>query len=100
VDRPREHIGFLLPTVALLGGAVVRFGERVLGITGPESWVDWQFLVSPNHPTPAEAGLYPALVGSVMLMVIVALLAFPVGVGAAVYLEEYAPTAGRPGSSR
>jgi phosphate transport system permease protein len=92
LDRPRERIGLLLPAVVLAGGAVVVAAERFLDVTGPESWVDWQFLVSPHETAPAEAGLYPALVGSVMLMIIVALLAFPVGVGAAVYLEEYAPS--------
>ena len=39
---------------------------------------------------PTKAGMGQALVGSILMMVIVALVAFPLGVGAAVYLEEYA----------
>jgi phosphate transport system permease protein len=39
---------------------------------------------------PDKAGLRSALQGSVWLMVLTALLSFPVGVGAAIYLEEYA----------
>lgn len=54
-------------------------------------WVDWQFLTSPPHPVPEEAGIFPALVGSIALMLLIALVTFPLGVGAAVYLEEYAP---------
>jgi phosphate transport system permease protein len=40
---------------------------------------------------PDRAGIKPALIGTVWLMALVALIAFPVGVGAAVYLEEFAP---------
>jgi phosphate transport system permease protein len=48
------------------------------------------FLTSPNSTIPSHAGIGQALAGSVVLMVIVAAVAFPIGVGAAVYLEEYA----------
>ncbi|MFC7216340.1 phosphate ABC transporter permease PstA [Saliphagus sp. GCM10025334] len=53
-------------------------------------WLDWQFLTSPPHPNPFEAGILPALVGSIALMLLIALVTFPLGVGAAIYLEEYA----------
>ncbi|MFC6725336.1 phosphate ABC transporter permease PstA, partial [Halobium palmae] len=64
---------------------------NLAGFAGPSSWVDWQFLTAAHSSTPAEAGLYPAIAGSILLMVTVAALSFPLGVGAAVYLEEYAP---------
>lgn len=41
--------------------------------------------------TPERAGLYVALIGSLMMMLIVALTAIPIGVAAALYLEEFAP---------
>jgi len=44
-----------------------------------------------SRSSPATAGLLGALVGSVMMMVIVMFCAVPVGVMAAVYLEEFAP---------
>jgi phosphate transport system permease protein len=40
---------------------------------------------------PARAGIKAALVGSAYLMLLTALFTFPVGVGAAIYLEEFAP---------
>jgi phosphate transport system permease protein len=40
---------------------------------------------------PARAGIRAALLGTVYLMGLTAVFAFPVGVGAAVYLEEFAP---------
>ncbi len=39
----------------------------------------------------ATAGVWTGLVGSVGIAIIVAVIAFPLGLGAAVYLEEYAP---------
>ncbi|MGH9179559.1 MAG: phosphate ABC transporter permease PstA [Acidimicrobiales bacterium] len=40
---------------------------------------------------PARAGIKAALYGSLWLMGLTALLSFPIGVGAAIYLEEFAP---------
>jgi phosphate transport system permease protein len=91
VTRPDDRAGVLVP-VALVGGALVgAFVVGVAGFAGPNSWVDWQFLTSAHSSTAVDAGLYPAIGGSILLMVTVAVLAFPLGVGAAVYLEEYAP---------
>lgn len=53
-------------------------------------WLDWTFLTNPPHPIPEEAGFFPALVGSIFLLIVIALVTFPLGVGAAIYLEEYA----------
>ena len=48
------------------------------------------FLTSPLASQPDRAGVAQAIQGSLMLMGFVALLSFPLGIGAAVYLEEYA----------
>jgi phosphate transport system permease protein len=40
---------------------------------------------------PSEAGMLSGIVGSVIVITLTALFSFPLGVGAAVYLEEYAP---------
>jgi len=52
--------------------------------------LNWQFLTSMPSRHPGEAGILPAIVGSVSLVTLTALLAVPIGVGAALYLEEYA----------
>ncbi|XWN32212.1 MAG: phosphate ABC transporter permease PstA [Devosia sp.] len=44
-----------------------------------------------SRSSPATAGLLGAMVGSIMMMLIVMVVAVPVGVMAAVYLEEFAP---------
>lgn len=40
---------------------------------------------------PERAGVYQGIIGSFLMMVFVVLIAFPLGIGAAVYIEEYAP---------
>lgn len=90
-DRRDERPGILLPVVVLGGLVAAELLVGVLGIAGPDAWLDWQFLTSVPSPTPEEAGIYTALVGSVLLMLVVISLSFPIGVGAAIYLEEYAP---------
>ncbi|MFY4816513.1 phosphate ABC transporter permease PstA, partial [Haloarcula sp. AONF1] len=42
----------------------------------------------------SEAGLYPAIVGSVIIIAMVAVLSFALGVGTSVFLEEYTPGTG------
>jgi phosphate transport system permease protein len=53
--------------------------------------LNWKFLTSFPSRKPEEAGILSALVGSVWLVSLTALFSFPIGVGAAIYLEEYAP---------
>lgn len=50
-----------------------------------------EFLSRLDSRLPTRAGIKPALVGTLWLMGLVALFSFPVGVGGAVYLEEFAP---------
>lgn len=51
--------------------------------------LDWGFLTGFPSRKPDEAGIWPALVGSVYLVSLTAMIALPIGVGAAIYLEEY-----------
>jgi phosphate transport system permease protein len=74
----------LLILVTLLAdivtGAIPVFQDRGL-----------DFITSGISLDSQTAGVWTALLGSVGITVIVALVAFPLGIGAAVYLEEYAP---------
>ena len=51
--------------------------------------ISWDFITGYPSRRAARAGILPALVGSLLLISLTALLALPVGVGAAIYLEEY-----------
>jgi len=52
--------------------------------------LDWDFITSFPSSLPSRAGIQSPLVGSIYLMALVALITIPIGVGAALYLEEYA----------
>ena len=54
------------------------------------SWINPDFLTSPLSDTPSIAGIRPAILGTIWLMIITIIVALPLGVGAAIYLEEYA----------
>jgi phosphate transport system permease protein len=55
-----------------------------------KSWVNGRFLVTPQSPDPEYAGVRTAILGSLWTIAITLLFSFPLGVGAAIYLEEYA----------
>ncbi|HSB45955.1 MAG TPA: phosphate ABC transporter permease PstA [Nitrospira sp.] len=53
--------------------------------------LSWQFLSSFPSRFPDQAGILSAWVGTILVMFLTALTAIPLGIGAAIYLEEYAP---------
>ena len=69
----------LVVLIWLLGDVVVTGVGRL----------DWAFLTSPPSRIASRAGIYPALMGSLWLIGLTALFALPIGIAAAVYLEEY-----------
>ena len=51
--------------------------------------IDWSFLTSYPSRHADKAGLLPGLVGSLFLVLLTGLICVPLGVGAAIYLQEY-----------
>ena len=52
--------------------------------------INWKFLTSMPKNGMTEGGILPAIVGTFLVTVITALLAIPLGMGCAIYLNEYA----------
>ncbi len=81
-------------TESLLNGAEIRaevaekYPDAILEF---RSWLTPQFLVSPMSSRAEFAGVRTAILGSLWLVGIAILFALPVGTGAAIYLQEYAP---------
>ncbi|HEY7477847.1 MAG TPA: phosphate ABC transporter permease PstA [Actinomycetota bacterium] len=50
----------------------------------------WSFVTSNTSPLPNQAGVRQGLIGSLILILFVTLLALPLGIAAAIYLQEYA----------
>ena len=73
-------VGFIL-----LGTLIVDVIQKGIGYLDPILFTE------PNDPTnPQEAGARPAILGTIYLMVLLLVFVVPLGVGTAVYLEEYA----------
>ena len=53
------------------------------------SRINWDFLTSLPSRRPEKAGIYTAIMGTFYLMILTILFSIPVGIGAAIYLEEY-----------
>lgn len=83
--------------MAIAFGAATAFALVVLVIllytiiTDGWNWLDSGFITELPSRFPERAGIKVPLVGSLWVMSLTAVFTFPVGVGAAVYLEEFAP---------
>ncbi|HIE22286.1 MAG TPA: phosphate ABC transporter permease PstA [Acidimicrobiia bacterium] len=66
--------------VDVAAGALPVFAER-----------GWDFIASPLSLDPDSAGVRTAVLGSLGLTAVVVVVSFPIGIGAAIYLAEYAP---------
>jgi phosphate transport system permease protein len=83
--------GLLLLSLAVsLGVLLVLLADIVIRALPVLTERPIDFLTSPLSARPENAGIVQGLIGSLTLIFIVVLLAMPFGVGAAIYLEEYA----------
>lgn len=73
-------------------GAIATLGVLLVTVAGDGlSRLSWDFINSFPSRHPEQAGIKAALYGSLWLMGFTALFAVPLGIGAAIYLEEFAP---------
>ncbi|MBB6444930.1 phosphate ABC transporter permease PstA [Bacillus benzoevorans] len=90
---PRIYLNIIFKRIFLLA---TLFSLLVLGIllyrivTQGVHYFDWQFLNSLPSRKAEDAGVYTALNGTIWLMFVVAPISLFLGVGTAIYLEEYA----------
>jgi phosphate transport system permease protein len=82
---------FLGACVAAIGLLLIALLALLVDVlTKGVPWLDIGFLTGVPSRRAASAGILPALVGSLEIGLMTGLISFPVGVGAAIYLEEYA----------
>jgi phosphate transport system permease protein len=90
----RKRLGMLF---GLLSAVAIAIGLVTLGVLIADvihdGWraLSWDFLTSYPSRRPEQAGIRSALVGTFYILILVGLIAFPLGVAAAIYLEEFAP---------
>lgn len=87
--RERAFAGVLL--VSTVAGVVVLGVLLVDILRDGAGRLDGAFLTSYESRFAERTGILAGLTGTLSLMVVVAVFAFPIGVGAAIYLEEFAP---------
>jgi phosphate transport system permease protein len=88
----RKHLDLLFQIVSLmtLVIALAALGALIWDIVADGgSRLSWSFLVNIASRNASEAGVYHALMGSIWVIALTGLMALPVGVAAAIYLEEY-----------
>ncbi|MCJ7759209.1 MAG: phosphate ABC transporter permease PstA [Gillisia sp.] len=51
--------------------------------------INWSFLINLPSRSPEKAGIYTALMGSLWVLSLTTIIALPIGIAAAIYLEEY-----------
>ena len=79
-------LGATLLGLVVLGALLVDIFSDGLGR------LSWEFLTSFPSRRAEDAGILSALTGTIWVIVLTGALAVPVGVGAAIYLEEYGAT--------
>jgi phosphate transport system permease protein len=84
-DRLLAGFGLLVTLLALAALAVLIYDVLRDGA----GRLSWTFLTSEPSRRAGSAGIYTAIVGSVYVIGLTALIAVPLGVGAAIHLEEY-----------
>jgi phosphate transport system permease protein len=81
-------LGACIAAIGILLIALIALLVEV--VTQGVPWLDVEFLTGVPSRRAASAGILPALVGSLEIGLMTGLISFPIGVGAAIYLEEYA----------
>jgi phosphate transport system permease protein len=88
----RKHADLLFQIVSLaaLVVALAALGALVFDIfRDGASRLSWSFIVNIASRNAEQAGVYHALMGSIWVIALTGLMALPVGVAAAIFLEEY-----------
>jgi phosphate transport system permease protein len=84
------EVSLLVALLASLGFLLVLLATIFTAGWGVITGRGWEFVTSSLSLDPLRAGVRQAVTGSLLLALFVAVIAFPLGIGAAVYLEEYA----------
>ena len=85
IDKSFQAIGVICTFFGLVILAILIYNIIIEGAAR----IDWDFMKDLPSRRPQKAGIYTAVMGTIWILVLTTLIAFPVGVGAGIYLEEY-----------
>ncbi|MBS3992315.1 MAG: phosphate ABC transporter permease PstA [Bacteroidetes bacterium] len=86
IDLTFKVYGFLFTAISVLILFILLYAIIKAGY----SRINWDFLTGLPSRKPENAGIYTAIMGTFYIMVVTLIISIPVGVGAGIYLEEYA----------
>ncbi len=85
-----QRLGFiLLGVISLIVVLPILFVVGNIVVQGIGA-INWEFLTAMPRSGMKEGGIFPAIVGTLLLVLGTAVVAIPVGIGGAIYLAEYA----------
>ncbi len=84
-DNAFKYFGIACTSFGLLMLAIFLGNILIEGVAR----IDWDFITNFPSRNPEKAGILPALVGTLWIMGLTAIIAIPLGVSAGIYLEEY-----------
>jgi len=86
IDTSFKTVGLLFTLLGILILGILLYNIIRVGYTR----INWDFLTSLPSRKPERAGIFTAIIGTLDLMLLTIVFAIPVGIGAGLYLEEYA----------
>jgi phosphate transport system permease protein len=81
----RISVALVLALLVFMLGDIIRKGG---------STISWEFLTAAPRKGMTQGGIFPAIMGTFLVTLVTALLAVPLGMAAAIYLNEYAKQSG------
>jgi phosphate transport system permease protein len=88
--RRFADVAFQVTALIVLLVALASLGALIYDIVSDGAGrLSWDFITNFSSRRASQAGIWPALVGSIFIILVTAVLAIPIGVAAAIYLEEY-----------
>lgn len=88
-QRIKDRVFQVTAIIGLLFAIIILLILLVNVLKDGVTRLDWNFLTSFPSRRAANAGIMPGLVGTLLLVLLTALISIPIGIGAAIYLEEY-----------
>lgn len=89
----KKWLGYLFTGVTAFAAFFIALSFLVIlfdAIKGGASKLSWEFLTEPPRNGMTEGGIFPAIYGTVLLVLIMTIAGIPLGTVTAIYLSEYA----------
>ena len=89
-DKVRGTLFYILLLISVAVGFILLFTLLADVLQKGVGYLDPTFFTQPSSSNPQNAGARPAILGTIYLMILLLVMVVPIGVGTAIYLEEYA----------